>query len=172
MDFKKRRIWCWFWIHWKSRKNLIRKKVINKTVTEICTFFTLCSSICFAYNFLCVNFYWTFSRDLKSAWIMRFLIPILNIANFKAKRRQNGYKNNEFCKYVLEFNCQPPTPWEAQFGQTVELYLLDTWGQWEGRNTAVKCRWIHHRITLPIAYFGYYSYFLCIWVSKVRKFTR
>jgi hypothetical protein len=30
--------------------------------------FYYCTSTCFAYNFLCVNFYETFSADFKLAW--------------------------------------------------------------------------------------------------------
>jgi hypothetical protein len=45
------------------------KKVISKNVTEKCTFFTFTHvrQTFFAYNFLLVHFFTTFSTDSKSA---------------------------------------------------------------------------------------------------------
>ena len=40
LGIKKRRIWRWFRIRWKHVRKMYQKKVINKNVTEICTFFT------------------------------------------------------------------------------------------------------------------------------------
>jgi hypothetical protein len=47
---------------------------MSKNVTEKCTFFTFTHvrQTCFAYNFLCVHFFKTFSTDSKSAWNSAF----------------------------------------------------------------------------------------------------
>ncbi len=51
----------------KELKKVYTKKVNNKNVTEKCTLFTFysCSSICFVYNFFCVNFLTGFGISIK-----------------------------------------------------------------------------------------------------------
>ncbi len=58
---------------WKSFKKMHPKKVINKNVIEICTFFTFAQvrQTCFADNFF-VHFFTLFSTDSKSAWNSAF----------------------------------------------------------------------------------------------------
>jgi len=53
----KRRILCWFRIGWKNCKKFQKKKVFNKNVTEICTFFTFTHvrQFCFVVNLFCFN---------------------------------------------------------------------------------------------------------------------
>ncbi len=66
MGFKKRRIWCWFRISLTSWKKLHTKKLLTKTRRKYALLpFCWCQSICFVYNLFCVNFYETFSMDLK-----------------------------------------------------------------------------------------------------------
>ncbi len=53
----------------KGFEKMYQKKVISKIVTEKCTFFTFTHvrQTCFAYNFILVHFFATFSTDSKSA---------------------------------------------------------------------------------------------------------
>ncbi len=70
MGIKKRWISRWFRIRWNFFEKMQYKKVISKTVTEKCPFFTFTHvrQIFFAYNFFLVHFFTTFSTDSKSAW--------------------------------------------------------------------------------------------------------
>ncbi len=73
-------------VHRKTiiRLSFLRNKVFTKTWRKYALFHffsQLYSSVCFDYNFFCVNFYETFSTDLKTAWNSAFLIPKLNVKN-------------------------------------------------------------------------------------------
>jgi hypothetical protein len=87
------------------------KKVLSKTLTEICTFstFTHVGQTCFAYNFF-VHFFKTFSTYLKSAGnslqrairtalltairnlVLYYYIILVLFSNFEAKRTKKAPK--------------------------------------------------------------------------------
>jgi hypothetical protein len=58
---------------------MYKKKVISKTVTEKCTFFTFTDvrQTCFAYNFFLVHFSQLFQQIRNQREILRFFTPFL-----------------------------------------------------------------------------------------------
>jgi hypothetical protein len=96
-----------------------------------------------------------------------FWYPYWILLTLKPNADKTAIKNNEFHKYVLEFNCQPLTPWEAQFGQkkskslypTVECvsirYMGAVWGTQHCSKMPVTPSACNFAKCLP--YLGYYS---------------
>ncbi len=114
----KSRIWCWFWICWKSWKKFHKKKLLPKTRRKYALLHLYsCSLICFLLITFLGEFLWNFFNRFKNQHeILDFFIPILNIfnkrfclpflalfANCKDKRRRNGSRKPKTL-YVLEFN--------------------------------------------------------------------
>ena len=89
IGIKKRRIWCQFWIHWKSIKKIYTKKVRVLKSEKVHNFSLLGKRQLFIWIKL-------FYRIWNQHWILRFLIPIIHTKRLKKTKNLSFKCESEF----------------------------------------------------------------------------